>query len=251
MIREVLPSHRPVAQLAVCVGVAGAGRSDEQRALTDRLRQEAMDEAGAVAVEVVHDACIALETAFGEESGVVVIAGTGSLVFGRAREGGTHRAGGWGNRLGDAGSGYAVGRAGLRAVAAAFDGGPATVLRARMQEQHGIEDRDGLLRWVYQDEGELQRLAPLVVDTAAAGDTVATEILVSQAAELAKQAAWLLGGTGDIAPRIAMLGGMLRNEYYAQVLRRALGERLPGASVEAVRRAPVVGALRRARRVWE
>ena len=60
---------------------------------------------------------IALEAAFGSGPGVIVIAGTGSIAYGRNREGQTARAGGWGFAISDEGSGHWIGRT---AVAAAI-----------------------------------------------------------------------------------------------------------------------------------
>ena len=251
LVRETLESHRPVDHLSVCAGVAGAGREDEQEALTDRLRRVLSRDAEVVEVEVVHDAAIALDAAFGSGSGIVIIAGTGSVVLARARDGTTRRVGGWGYILGDAGSGYAVGQAGLRAVAASFDGGADTSIRPRVAEEYNISEREALIQWVYQDELELQKVAPLVIEAAADGDPVASEILSSQTTELLRQVEWLLDQTNGIAPRIALLGGLLRNEHYAAVLMRTLRDRVPDWSVEVLRHEPVLVALRRARRLCD
>lgn len=95
------------------------------------------------------------------------------------------------------------------------------------------------------------RAPVLVAEAAAEGDSVAAYILASQAEQLTQQVEWLLEGTDDIAPRIALLGGTLQNTHYAQVLRRALHDRVPDWSVEVLREEPVLGALRRARRQAE
>ena len=249
LVQETIQPHCPIGRLSICAGVAGAGRSDEQEALASRLYQGLAAAADVLCVEVVHDACIALDAAFGAESGLVIIAGTGSVVFARAEDGTTRRVGGWGSLLGDAGSGYAVGRAGLRAVAAAFDGGEDTSIRARVDDQYGIAGREALIRKVYRDEFAVQNVAPLVIDAAADGDPVAADILTSQAADLVQQVEWLVGGEDSIASRIALLGGMVQNKPYAQVLRRVLRDRIPDWSVKVLSHEPVVGALRRARRV--
>lgn len=246
LIRDVLRERESVGRVAVCAGVAGAGRVDEQEEVQGRLQAALAGAAEEVRVAVTHDAAIALEAAFGSENGLVVIAGTGSVVFGRGGGGTTQRAGGWGHRLGDLGSGHAVGRAGLRAVAAALDGGPRTTLQARVQERYDIGTRAELLRWAYREKTALANVAPLVGAAAAAGDAVAEEILVSQTAALARQAAWVVDAVGDPAPHIAVLGGMLRSEPYAQALRQALRAQMPTASVERLQQAPVAGALRRA-----
>lgn len=251
LVQDVLQSCRPVDRLSVCAGVAGAGRADEQDRLAHRLRRGLATDAASVSVEVVHDACIALDAAFGSESGLVVIAGTGSVVLGRTREGRTHRVGGWGHLLEDPGSGYAVGQAGLRAVAEAFDGGTDTSLRPRVAEEYGVDEREAFIHWVYQEEPALQNVAPLVIEASADGDTVATNILTAQADKLMQQVEWLLDQIPDVAPRMALLGGMLRNEHYEAVLRGALADRVPDWSVKGLRDEPVVGALRRARRLEE
>lgn len=251
LVRESMQPYRPIGRLSICAGVAGAGRTDEQEALANRLRRGLADDADEVRVEVVHDACIALDAAFGSESGLVIIAGTGSVVFGRAKNNTTRRVGGWGYLLGDPGSGYAIGQAGLRAVAAAFDGGEETSIRDRVDEQYDIDEREALIREVYQEDFVVQNVAPLVIEAAADGDPVATDILTSQAADLVQQVEWLLNGEDGIAPRIALLGGMLQNKPYARVLRRTLRDRVSDWSIEVLRHEPVVGALRRARRVHD
>lgn len=249
LVREALQPLRSVETIAVSAGVAGAGRDDEQRALTERLHAALDRAASTVQVQIVHDGMIALDAAFGAESGLVVIAGTGSVVLGRTTDGSLVRAGGWGYLLGDVGSGYAVGRAGLRAVAEAFDGGPPTVLSEQIREHLGIEGREDLIQHVYQEEVSIPDMAPLVITAAAEGDDVASRILARQASELAKHVGWLLERGEDIAPRAAILGGLVQNDHYAQVLQGELREQLSGWSVDTLHCEPVVGALRRARRL--
>ena len=80
-------------------------------------------------VRIVHDAVPILAAGSPEGWGVALISGTGSLAFGRDRQGRSCRAGGWGFLFGDEGSGYAIALAGLRAAAQAADGrAPATRL---------------------------------------------------------------------------------------------------------------------------
>ena len=76
---------------------------------------------------------IALEAAFGSGPGVIVIAGTGSIAYGRNREGQTARAGGWGFAISDEGSGHWIGRTAVAAAIGAWDEDP---------EQNAALDRD-------------------------------------------------------------------------------------------------------------
>lgn len=249
LIEGAVQECSDVDWLSVCAGVAGAGRPQEQERLHDALRTALAGPNRTVHVEVVHDALIALDAAYDAASGLIVIAGTGSVVLARTTRDRLLRAGGWGHVLGDDGSGYAIGRAGLRAVAAALDGGDDTALQSRVCEHWGVEDREGLLELVYQKDLTVQTVAPLVIDSAADGDAVADEILSSQAARLTEQVGWLLDREEPIAPHITLVGGMLRNGHYAQRLRRLLRDRFPNWSVEVLQQEPVVGALRRARRL--
>jgi N-acetylglucosamine kinase-like BadF-type ATPase len=249
LIRDVLDQCPTVHALTLCVGVAGADRRDEQSALA-RALAGALDEEGiTLRVDVVHDTVIALETAFGAESGLVVIAGTGSVAVGRTRSGALERVGGWGHLLGDPGSGHAIGRSGLRAVAEALEGGTDTALRTRVGNRFGLVDRDDLLQTVYSEEFRIQDVAPMVAEAAAAEDDVAERILGRHTNRLVRQVEWLIDRAPLVAPRAALLGGMLRNEYYARTLRRALRVSLPEWTVEVVEEDPVSGALRRARRL--
>jgi len=247
MIQQAL-HQRPHRKLtSVCAGIAGAGRVNDQEALAHHLLQ-ALDLSPAPHVQIVHDAQIALEAAFHEGSGVIVIVGTGSVVFARARDGTLTRTGGWGYLLGDEGSGFALGQSGLRAVAHAIDGGPSTVLQAHVADQYGLDGRDQLIHQVYQHDWPMQDVAPLVIEAAVAGDAVAKRIVDEQTDQLACQVEWLIARSGDTEPRIALLGGLVRETHYAEALQQSLRERLPDWSTRTIQRHPVVGALRLAAR---
>lgn len=249
LIDESLQGGPVPDQISVCAGVSGAGRPEEQEAIGEAIRGALGGPGRTVHVEVVHDALIALDAAYDAESGLIVIAGTGSVALARTVEGTLLRVGGWGHLLGDPGSGYAIGQKGLRAVAAACDGGDATILRARLRDQFDIGDREQLIHTVYQADLSMQDVAPLVVDAAAEDDPVAGRILADEADGLAEQVGWLVHRSETISPRITLLGGMIQNDRYDQVLRRRLHDHFPDWSVQHLQTEPVTGALRRARRL--
>ena len=86
-------------------------------------------------MRVTTDIEIALTAAFGDGPGIVVVAGTGSVVLGRDPEGRMLRRGGYGWQMGDEGSGYAIGRAALGAVSRAHDGrSPETAITPVLME---------------------------------------------------------------------------------------------------------------------
>jgi N-acetylglucosamine kinase-like BadF-type ATPase len=138
---------------------------------------------------VTDDAAIALAGATASGQGIITIAGTGSIAFGRNAEGGAARAGGWGHIFGDEGGGFDIARQALRAVLRMEEGwGPATSLRVKLLEATGSQSANEILHGFYTDEWPRSRVATLarLVDTAATeGDALAVGILDSAAQELA------------------------------------------------------------------
>lgn len=240
-----------VDHLVLAAGVSGAGSPSVQSRLTKALEAALARPGLRVDVEVVHDGIIALDAAYDDGSGIIVIAGTGSLVLARTHDGTIARAGGWGPQLGDDGSGHALGRAGLRAVAEALDGGRDTGLRDRVFEALDLDDRADLLTTVHRADFSLADVAPLVVAAAENGDSAASRLLHEQVSALARQVEWLRARTSNIAPRLTALGGLTTNDYYYRALRDALRACEPDGSIQRLDTPPVLGALRRARRLAE
>ena len=176
---------RGVTPAAVCVGIAGVDRDDEARAvhaIVHGLSPHA-------AVLVVNDALIALVAGAYDAPGIVIIAGTGSITYGRNAEGAAARAGGWGHMVGDEGSGYWIGREAVAAVMRASDGrGPATRLTGEILTHFGVADVSRLPRIVYDREVprvNVAALGPIVSRVAEFSDAVAVRILERAADELA------------------------------------------------------------------
>lgn len=231
---------------SVCAGVAGAGRSGDQT----RIRDGVMSELGSRAPEhlvITHDGPIALEAAFEGESGVMVIAGTGSVSLARTKANEFLRAGGWGYLIGDEGSGYALGARGMRALAYAFDGGPATAIADQLSESRDVTTPDDLFELIYENKVPLQKFAPVVISAARSGDDVAREIVRVQTRRLARQVRWLVDRCSSIEPQLALLGGLTNEPFYREQLSSALLDDLPGWNILEPRNRPVVGAWRMAR----
>ena len=250
LVKEALPAGDRVALGGLCVGVSGAGRETDRTALTERLRAALSETLGDAPLVVEHDGTVALEGAFGGESGMMAIIGTGSLVLARTEDGETVRAGGWGARIGDDGSGVALGQATFAAVAADFDGGEPTTLRHLLAQRHGIETADDLITTTFAPDWTPQSYAPLVIAAAAEHDWVATRILKAQANALAQRAGWLVTKTpSPIAPRVALVGGLTNETYYRECVAEAFLRHLPRWRVVRPAARPVLGAVAIAQRV--
>lgn len=185
---------------ALCLGLAGAGRPAEQELIADL----AISRGWASRVRVVSDAQAALVGAHGSQAGLVVIAGTGSMVLGRNPQGVQARAGGWGPLLGDEGSGYYLGMEGVRAALRARDGwGPATVLDQRLRQALGLGDWDQIVRRVYSGELGRDGVAALGLEVVAAareGDACALAIAAAAGEALGRQ-------LGAVARKLGMAAG--------------------------------------------
>jgi len=240
---DTLRGRAPEAQLrGVVAGVAGAW--DLAPELSERLQAAlAMPHAA-----VVHDGVLALEAAFGEGPGIAVIAGTGSVVLARTSDGAVHRRGGWGYRLGDEGSGYALGRHAFRAVGAALDGGRPTALQQLVADRWDLASREALLAHVYDRDASLATAAPLVIE-AAPSDAVAAAILDDETARLAQLVHALREAHPTLRRAVVLFGGLRQAPRYVETLTQVLQDQHPAWTLRPSTAEPVEGALARARRL--
>ena len=236
--------------VSACLALAGAGRPDEQAAIVERLGLR-WPEMQAV---VVSDAQGALEGAHGGGPGLIAIAGTGSMVLGRDSGGRYRRAGGWGPVLGDQGSGYSLGLAGLRAVLQYRDGwGPATALEEPLRLALGLEGWEQLVACVYGgacDRSAIAALAQQVCQCARQGDAVARRLVDDAGGDLGAQivaVARALGLGSEV--EIACAGGLFKA---GDLVWRGLAGAAEGMGIKLLRRSaklpPVMGAVLIARR---
>jgi N-acetylmuramic acid 6-phosphate etherase len=241
-------SRRPVQ--AACLGLAGAGRPEEQ----ERIRSWALRIGLAASIEVTADATLLLAAGTPQGWGVAVIAGTGSMALGRAPDGRTARAGGWGYLLGDEGSGYALALAALRAVARMADQrGPKTHLADRFMSHLGLKQPQELIGAIYGGgltRTALAALAPMVFEAADIGDEIAGAIIHKGADQLAVAVAAVARQLKLASPfPLALAGGLLlASESYRARLLQALGASEIELEPVTLVPEPAEGAVRRALR---
>ncbi len=184
---------------SVCIGAAGAARTEIAAKLRSVLAE--IDPEFTAHIEVVGDAAIALEAAFGHHPGVIAIAGTGSIVYGRDASGRVARAGGWGFAISDEGSGHWIGRHAISTLLRARDEGRETALTALILEAWKLDDIDALIqRANATPPPEFPRLFPIVVQAAAGADALARDLLSRAGAELAALAGIVLGRVAPAPP---------------------------------------------------
>jgi N-acetylglucosamine kinase-like BadF-type ATPase len=229
---------------SICLALAGAGRKDD----ADKMRNEfvALLEAKkyfAPKVRVESDATAALEGALGGKGGMVLIAGTGSILLAKDDRRTIHRTGGWGRFIGDEGSGYAMGRSCLEAVAREFDGrGKKTVMTRLLKDRTGIEGPDSLVREVYQNNFDIASVAPLVAEAAEMGDEAALEIVRENIDELMIHIAAILRKLNNPLP-LVLLGTLLSSEnFFSRSVHKRISRQFPKIEIRKPEYSPAVGA---------
>jgi N-acetylglucosamine kinase-like BadF-type ATPase len=175
---------RDIAPSAICVGIAGVDRPADARVVGDIMRRIGYK----ARVVVANDALVALVAGAGHGPGVVVVAGTGSIAYGRDETNRAARAGGWGYVLGDEGSGYWIGRLALRAVVRESDGrGPATALTPAILAHFRVSRPQDLVHEIYDRTirpASIAAVARHVQHACERGDPIAAGIISSAAGEL-------------------------------------------------------------------
>jgi N-acetylglucosamine kinase-like BadF-type ATPase len=243
------------AQIArTCVGGSGAARPE----LAEIVRS-IVAEIVPTPVDVVGDMEIALEAAFDTGPGVIVIAGTGSIAFGRDLDGNTARAGGWGFAISDEGSAHWIGRAAVSAVLRAADlQDPNVETRSKFEKSPYV---GALLKsWGVTSLADLARaansipppdFAALFPAVAASSDDLAAHVLTSAGGELAQLATAVIRRLAwhEAKIPVAMTGGVFRHApavrevFYNEVRKLEARVEINPAVVD-----PVEGALKMARR---
>ncbi len=248
---------------SACVGLSGAGRPEVRDVIAGIMREVLRGR-----IEVVSDLETTLEAAFGGGPGVIVIAGTGSIAYGRDAQGKTARAGGWGLAISDEGSGQWIGRAAVSAVLNANDAGENPPLLNTILSLWKLASLDELVRHANASPPpDFSSLVPAILSAAADSaaenlrpsrawtgpprDPVAESVLRRAGGELAALAGNVIRRlfAGEASVPIAMTGGVFRqSELVRQVFYNGITAEFPRANVHPTVVDPVEGALALARK---
>ena len=199
------------------LGLTGAGRKLDQ----DNMRKAFKDYSTSKgftfnSIIVDSDARISLEAAFPNKPGMILISGTGSIMFGKDGQGNLYRVGGWGRILGDEGSGFYIGKKGLISSIKQIDGrGEKTLLFDLISEKYNLNSLETIIKSIYTDNFDIAKIAPLVFEAAEKDDKIAKEILDEAADELLLHIETMLKKVNfDDKIGLSFVGSIITNDNY-------------------------------------
>jgi N-acetylmuramic acid 6-phosphate etherase len=224
----------------VGIFLAGCATAEDRGRLTV-LAVEAWPEAH---LAVGGDRESGLATAFHDEDGIAVIAGTGAAVHGR-RGTTVEKAGGWGQLLGDRGGGYDLAMQGLRLVLTHYDlNQKITPLAEEILRTLSLNRLQDLVGWAMQaDKMSVARLAPAIFQAALHGEPEMLSTVQAGASVLAEYTRAVAMRLEWPNARVKLIGGLFAHHpEYMSLFNYRLSILLPGATVELCTESGAFGA---------
>jgi len=230
---------------SIVIGTTGGGRRSDAELLEKQIFSDAKNKSVSInKFKVESDARIALEGAFSGKAGSILIAGTGSIMFGKDDKGEIHRVGGFGRFIGDEGSGYRIGRKGLNAVARFMDGRAKPTKIADLLEQvFSISTSEQLITEVYRNNFDIASAAPIVFDAADSGDKVAQRILENEADELLLHINSMKEKLKVDLLKVSLIGSILtKPNYFSYLFNEKVVRRFNDVKIMEAEHSPEFGA---------
>lgn len=231
---------------AIVLGTTGGGRRSDAEDLEKAITHLAAHKNIPLNIfRVESDARIALEGAFSGKPGSILIAGTGSIMFGKDRKGNIHRVGGFGRFIGDEGSGFRLGQKGLSVVAKEFDGrGNSTLITLLLKEKFNIESPENLITEIYRNNFDIASVAPLVIESAEKGDKLAQQIIEAEADELILHIDSMKKKLNEKKMFISFIGSLITTDnYYSFRFREKIVQRFNDVVIKEPENPPEIGAV--------
>lgn len=237
---------------AIVLGTTGGGRKTDAEDLEKAITHLAAHKKIFLKnFKVESDARIALEGAFSGKPGSILIAGTGSIMFGKDSKGTIHRVGGFGRFIGDEGSGFRLGQKGLNFVAKEFDGrGNKTLISLLLKEKFNIESPEVLITEIYKNNFDIASVAPLVIEAANKGDNVAQNIVEQEADELVLHIDSMRKKLNEKKMYVALIGSLLTNDnYYSFRFTEKVVQKFDDVIIKDAENPPEIGAAIMAKQI--
>ncbi|MFC5401296.1 N-acetylglucosamine kinase [Cohnella soli] len=212
----------------IVIGAAGISNPAVRDRLTANVREHGFAGGLTITGDHVTALCGALESPYG----IILIAGTGSICYGQAESGLSHRAGGCGHLIDDEGSGYSIGRSLLAAVAKANDGRISpTVITELVYKRLRMDSIRQIIEFVHdpsKNKKDIASLAPILTDACEAGDEAALAIARQSAASLLELVIPVAERLDMREGKLALAGSvLLKNAFVRGEFEERLGRAYP------------------------
>ncbi len=231
---------------SIVLGTTGGGRRTDAEILENSIFNYARQKNLPISLfRVESDARIALEGAFSGKSGSILIAGTGSIMFGKDKNGTIHRVGGFGRFLGDEGSGFRLGQKGLNAVAKQFDGrGEKTLLSEYVYHEFSIKSPEELITEIYRNNFDIASVAPLVIRAAENSDKIAQEIIETESVEVILHISSMKRKLNEKILLLSFIGSLLtKDNYYSYLIKEKIVQQFDDVLIKEAENPPEIGAV--------
>jgi len=180
--------------------------------------------------------------------GITLIAGTGSSSF-VLTESGMTQVGGWGYLVDDAGSGYSIGQAALKAAYRSFDGrGEKTILEEMCLNKLGINFKDAIPQIYEGGKHYIASFARVAFEAFEKGDKIACGIIDEHAEALCVHLRACLTHVKNFPTVCVAAGGVISNDTFFEIVKNKLGDDLNRMRILRPVLPPVYGALVKAAR---
>ncbi|NSB12715.1 N-acetylglucosamine kinase [Clostridium beijerinckii] len=213
-IREIIDVLKEDELVDLYLGIAGSEVGDNAKIIKDTIKNELKTDC-----VLMNDAEIALKAMLRGNDGILTIAGTGSIAFG-VKNNSSVRCGGWGNLLGDEGSGYKIAIDAIKRMIFEEENSlPKSELTTRIMKRLGAKSIGEVVTFVYSStKDEIASLAEVVSILGEEGNKIAEEILVNEGVDLAKTVINVYRKLKFESCSIALVGGVIRK---AKILRKS------------------------------
>jgi len=230
--------------LAAHFGLAGAGDA-RTRAKIQAITKELLSEQ--TTRTIGHDLEIALVGGLGSNTGIVLVAGTGSACYGRTCDGRSTKCGDWGDLVDDVGSGSWIGLRALQVCVRQTDGRlPESPLKQAVMDFLKIEHMDAFKTRIHDSglsRSERAQVAPIILDLAKKGDEVSLAIVAEGVDALSSCVFITSRQLGIKSPTVLLAGGLFQHTYFSNSLEAALNARIPNVIITQPILSPTAGAV--------
>jgi len=228
----------------ICIGAAGVSNPT----VTSRLEATIRACGYHGDLLILGDQETALSGAHGRPYGIILIAGTGSICYGKNESGDVHRSGGYGHLIDDEGSGYSIGRDLISAVVRANDGRASeTVITEMVNRQLNMTTVAEMIGFVYDartHKKDIAALAPILSEACLLGDQAALGIAHRSAASLFELVISVVEKLSLQEGSLAMAGSvLLKNHFVQTALVDMLQEKYPKLQCITPKQDASIGAV--------